>query len=461
MGDNLRLTSRYSTKSGIFNLQPAPAWTAILILIFFSVLCLIAGVGKILNLTFPLAASAVGLLLYFRYPILYIGFTWWIWFLTPLLRRLVDYRSGFTDPSPILLSPYLVTFATIFTLWQYLPKTHRQGGLAFIMSLTGLFYGFSVGLIYKSPLTVITALLDWLVPVIFGFHLFVNWRDYPSYRQNIIRTFLWGVLVMGVYGLIQYLVAPEWDRFWIVKTGLITSQGHPEPLGLRVWSTMNSVEPFAAVMTAGLLLLFTEKGVLSVYANIVGYLSLLLSLVRSAWFGWFAGLLTLFNFLKSNLQMRLIITIMLMALLVVPLTSIEPFSNRINERITTLSDVANDSSARARQETYSALLGTALTSVFGQGIGGSGNDSAILNMLLQLGWFGTILYMGGMSLLVFSLFQGSETRFDLFASAARAIVMSCLVRFPFNIPMVGASGMILWSFLGIGLAARKYYSHHK
>ena len=450
-------------KSLQLGLQPAPAWMAILGLVLFSALCILVGAGSILNLAFPVGALSVGVFLYFRYPILYVGFTWWMWFLAPLVRRLSDYRGGgYTEPSPIMLAPHLVVLVTLVTFWQYLPKAHRQGGLPFILSFAGVSYGFLVALIYRSPFTFGKSFLVWLVPVLFGFHLFVNWRNYPSYRQNIERTFLWGVLVMGVYGIVQYLVAPAWDRFWLIQSGMTSSAGSTEPLGIRVWSTMDSVEIFSAVMAAGLLLLFTRKGTLPLIASATGYSAFLLSMARAAWMGWLAGLLTLASSLKPNLQMRIIITIVVMAVLVVPLTTLEQFSEPINSRVETFSNVEDDGSVEARQETYRELLGPALTSFLGEGIGGESHDSAILLMLFQLGWLGTIPYMGGIFLLVFSLFQGSESRFDLFAATARAIVVSGLVRFPVNTGVIlDSSGMVFWGFLGIGMAAHKYYEYRR
>ena len=49
-----------------------------------------------LNYAYLAATLAVGALLYWRRPGLYIGFTWWLWFLTPEVRRLVDYQQGWT-----------------------------------------------------------------------------------------------------------------------------------------------------------------------------------------------------------------------------------------------------------------------------------------------------------------------------------------------------------------------------
>ena len=99
---------RHSSDNDTFawlRFRPALAWVGILGLICITGLGTLAGAGGILRLLFPLGATAVGVLLYMRYPLLYVGFTWWIWFLTPLVRRLIDQRSGWQDPSIVLLAP--------------------------------------------------------------------------------------------------------------------------------------------------------------------------------------------------------------------------------------------------------------------------------------------------------------------------------------------------------------------
>lgn len=265
----------------------------------------------------------------------------------------------------------------------------------------------------------------------------------------------------GVYGVIQYLVAPEWDRFWAIslKEKAVTF-GIPEPLQIRVWSTMSGPLVFAVVMMAGLLLLFNSKEALRLPATVIGYLAFLLSLVRTAWLGWGLGMLTLAASLKANLQMRLIITIMVMVLCVAPLITMEPFSEAINSRLQTLSNVEDDGSGKERALTYKQNLDNALTSYVGKGIGGmAGTDSAILDMLFALGWLGTIFYLGGMLLLIFKLFQGYESCFDPFASIARAITIGVFFELGLGSVMLGLPGVVLWGFLGVGMAARNYYQY--
>lgn len=446
--------------------QPALAWTAIFALVLVTAGGIVAGAGSSLNFIFPAMAVAVGLLLYWRYPILYIGFTWWIFCLSPLVRRLSDYYSGiYSDPSTILLAPYLVALITLITLWYHLPQTYRQGnsgGLPFLLCFAATLYGGVTGLILNAPQLAIKEMLEWLTPLAFGFHLYVNWQHYPSYRQNIQRIAAWTVLVMGIYGVIQYCVAPEWDVFWLENTRLL-SQGEPRPFGLRVWSTLNSVEPFSGVMAASLILLLTHKGPFNVAASVVGYLSLLLSISRSAWLGWLAGVLLLTGSLKAKFQVWLMISILSLSILVIPLAKVEPFSAMIVPRLETLSNISQDDSAQARKITYAGFLEQALSSFEGSGMGNqiSYFDSAILTFFFSLGWFGTLLFGSGMLLLLLRLFQASEASFDLFKTAAPAIVMSNLVRFPLNVPMLGASGLVFWAFISLGLAAEKYYRHQR
>jgi hypothetical protein len=362
----------------------------------------------------------------------------------------------------MLLAPLLVATITIVTFYRNFPKAYDQGGLPFILSAMGVFYGFLVGLINGLPVPAILSLIGWVSPILFGFHLFVNWRDYPSYRQNIQRTFLWGVLVTASYGVYQYLVAPEWDRFWLIQTKLYTSMGNPEPLGLRVWSTMNAPLQFGVVMLGGNILLFIGQGNLRIPSLAVGILSVLLTSVRTVWLGFMVALITLLVSLKGGVQIRLIAFILMIFVFIVPLSSVEPFSKVIQSRVSSLSNVQDDQSAKDRANLYGLVLNEALSEVIGKGNGTLGPiDSGIIELLLTLGWMGAIPYIGGLLLSFYSLFQGSKPKSDPFASAARAIVFGFLPMLAGSNVIVGISGMVFWGFLGLGMAANKHYLHQR
>jgi hypothetical protein len=457
----MNLSSRF--KKGLPSIfQPASAWIAIAMFVLLSGLFAVTGLSKFLNLLFPVGAVAVGLLLFFRAPLLYLAFTWWIWFLAPLVRRFADYRSSFTDPSPILLTPFLVTLITLITVFQAIPRAKHQGSLPFMLALTGVLYGYLIGATQSSPISASLKVLDWLSPVSFGLHLFVNWPEYPSYRQTTQRTFLWGVLITGAYGIFQFMVAPEWDRVWMLNLAdRSTTFGLPQPFAIRVWSTMHGPLVFADVMMAGLLLLTSSTNPLGFPAIVVGYLSFLLSIVRTAWLGWMIGMLNLFVFLAPKFQMRLVVLISIAFLSLVPLITIEPFSSVINARIQSLSELSNDRSALDRQNSYAELLGKALKNGLGDGIGGQNADfvfdSAILESFFTLGWFGGIFYFGGMVLLLVRLLGTFKKSRDVFSHSVSAIILGMIVQVPLGSGIRGLPGVILWGFLGIGLAAQKYH----
>jgi len=454
-----------SFKSLAQSFKPPFAWFAIFAVVGLVIVCLGLKLGSVLRIAFPIGCFSTSVWLYFRYPMHYLGFTWWVWFLTPCLRRMADLQSGWLDPNPIMLAPFLTTLVTIVTFVQYFPRMYKRGGFPFLLVVLAVIYGLIVGICNWSFIKPSVPLLNWLTPVLFGFHLFANWQQYPIYRRVLQRVFLWGVLVMGIYGIFQYLVAPSWDRLWLMNQNTQVF-GVPEPLGIRVFSTMNSTQPFACVMAAGLVLLFSDRSRIRFLAAGAGYLSFLLSLARSAWLGWFVSLALFIPSLKQKLQIRLVLTIFVMTILVLPLAAIDPFAEVINTRLSSLFNIGNDVSFNARSVGYNTALGYALSEVIGQGLGGviisdflGANDSGILSLLFILGWFGTIPYLSGLVLLLISLTRKIEGGDDAFAAASRAIAFGTFAQIGLNESMLGVFGMVLWGFLGMALAAQRYYSY--
>lgn len=434
----------------------ALGWLAIGVFSVLTLLGIALGLGQTLSIAFTAGAVGVGLLLYFRCPMMYVSFTCWLWFIVPLIRRISDFRGGYAEPSPFLLAPFLVTAITGLALLKSLPKMLRKGGFPFVIVFVGLFYSLLIGMAQGfGVVSIVTSLLGWLAPPLMAFYLFVHWRDYPAYRSVIQRTFVWAVLIMGCYGIYQYLIAPEWDMFWLTQSGF-TSAGKAAPRGFRVWSTLNAPGPFGNVMRACLLVMFSVRSKLLVPSLISGYLAFLLSMVRSAWGGWFVGVLVLMTSLKSKHQMQLIITILVFGIALFSLASIDSFS-AIGDRIGSFSNLENDGSANTRLATFGQLVGPALTNLVGYGIGDRHYEWGIFTFLFNLGWIGTIFYVGGLIVLIVRLFEGNDGKHDKFVAAARAVVISTLIQLPFGSLMIDSSGFMLWLMLGVGIAAKKYH----
>jgi hypothetical protein len=424
-----------------------------------------------LNYAYLAATLAVGALLYWRRPGLYIGFTWWLWFLTPEVRRLLDYVQGWNPINPVMLAPYLVSALAFFTLVHHLPKLQLNRYFPFVLIFSGVFYAYAVGVYRAGVFSSTYQLVEWSVPVAFAFYLVVHWRKYPVYRQAVQRTFVWAVLLMGVYGLIQFFYLPPWDRYWMLMTPIKTV-GSPEPMELRVFSTMNSQTPFADVMMAGLLLLLGGGGLLRWPAATAGYTSFFLSLVRQAWGGWLIGLLFIIAH-RGRSRPGLLVTLAITALMVLPLLNVGPVADRINERLETIANIGQDTSFRARVEFYEEFLPQALLNPVGEGLGSTGLgtklsaeklgelgenasfDSGVLELPYLFGWLGTTLYVSGLAWLLYYALRSRRSE-DLFAVASLGVVVGILVQLPFNDKTDGLPGMLLWSFIGLAIAAESY-----
>lgn len=468
-----KLLTRSWEDNFLFELKPKEPWLAIFGLVLFVGMSLIVG-GPVAIAAFPLGSLLVGWLLYRRYPILYCGFVWWLWFVGPLVRRIIDYRCGYLTPGPWTLTAALVTSISVLTLVKYLPRAYKYGGTFCTIAFVCCIYGWIISVVNDGFVDRgLFILLEWLGPVSFCFHLLVNWRDYPRYRQNIQRIFLWGTLALGIYGLIQYVFAPQWDRFWLEQIGTdgTLSFGIPEPFGIRVSSMMDAPQTFASMITVGLILLYSRERGRNLWANGIGYLSFLLSLARASWLGWLVSISVLFPSLKNKLKIRLLTSIFLVVLIILPVTTIEPFSTVISERFESFTDTEEDGSYEARLEGYSRLIGVAMGEYVGKGIKNPIEpdvelktdfvvfDNGILTLLFSLGWIGGLPYTLSMLLPLAPIRQTYLKNNDLFVNATFAIIVGLLAQIMLKTINSSSMGMILWGFLGIGMSARNYYSY--
>ena len=469
------LTSDITGKNFFFELKPIEAWRAIVGWGLAIAIGLLIG-GPIAIVTFPLGSLAVGWYLYRRYPLFYASFTWWLWFVSNLIRRIIDFRCGYSTVGPLHLSAILVTSISILTLLKYLPKAHKLGGMPFVLAAVSTIYAFLIHLITEGFTDFDNAfgatMLGWFSPIAFGFHLLIHWRDYPNYRQNIQRTFLWGLSFMGFYGIVQYVFAPPWDTMWLEasnEVATIPSFGTPEPFGIRVWSSMSAPQDFASVMGAGLVLLYCLRGSQQLWVNGLGYLSFLLTQARSGWLSWLFSILIFFRNLKSDLKIRMAIGIVMTILIILPVITIEPFSTVIGERVATLNNTDSDGSLTVRVKAFNLMLGHASTTLVGYGLKSPLTpdivvrkdyiigDNGVIVILFALGWIGAGPYVVGIILSIFQIRQTCLKNNDLVLDASYAIILGHLSQVLFKNIFVGAFAMCLWGFIGIGMSARNYY----
>jgi len=385
----------------------------------------------------------------------YYGFVVWSWFLASFVRRVVDYQLGtYTPPglSLSLLTPFAVTLLALLDIPRFGRLLLQRTFLPFLLCLSAVLYGFLISLSMQGPVDAVIALLNWLPPLIIGFHLLVRRHAYPQHRRVAQQVFIWGMLLLGLYGIAQFFLAPPWDVFWMIHSEM-TSIGRPEAMQIRVFGTLDSPGPYAIVMLTGVILLLVSFSPLSLLAAVPGYTSFLLSMVRGAWLGWIVAVGVLLVRLTGRLRMRLLAFAAVIAVLVVPIFVMSgTLGEMAGSRLSTLSAIQQDGSYQARTNLYQETLLVALMSPVGHGLGSRNVDSGVVTVLWQLGWPGTALYGLGL----FLMFKQAFRSRDRFAIAATAVATSLLFQMLASNQLAQVSGIIFWSMLSLAAAAYHY-----
>ena len=178
---------------------------ALLGLIGVTALGLVGGGASVLQLAFPVMAVGVGALWLAQRPVGYLSYAWWLWFLTPEVRRLVDNQAGYTEASLIMVAPFLVSCLAALPTVTNLHHFPRRYRLPFALIVLGLGYSYGVGVLIGSVFGATFDLLNWLAPIVLGAYLLVTTHRLKAQRRALERTFTWGLLVLGLYGLYQFL----------------------------------------------------------------------------------------------------------------------------------------------------------------------------------------------------------------------------------------------------------------
>ncbi|MBJ9661745.1 glucose-6-phosphate isomerase [Burkholderia gladioli] len=434
-------------------------------------LLILAHQGSILTLAFPALSIATGFWLYFRSPARYVGFVWWLWFLAPEVRRLADWsRGAYTPTSLIQIAPLAVTMICGLGLLRHYRVLAQRRGLPMLMILAGLAYAYFVGLVSAGLLAATYDLANWIYPVLIGFHIAVNARDYPEYRDVIVSTFVWGMLVMGAYGMVQFFIMPAWDVLWMVGSQM-ASQGEPVPYGVRVFSTMNSSGPFAFAMMGSLVFMLAATQRVRWLAGGAGFIAFMLCLVRSTWGGWVIALAVQLAKSSNRVRLRMVVGAMVLAWLSVPLLTVGPVADRLGQRLESITNLKDDRSYDDRNKFYASFAQTAFTDVAGEGLGATGAstklssdsgelgkygsfDSGVMNVPFVLGWPGTLLYLSGtLWLLARALRVSFGMRDDKYVAACVSLAISIFAMLVFTNSLIGTGGLLLFMSLFSILAA--------
>ena len=419
--------------------------------------------GTLARYLIPFEAAGTAYLLYRRAPVTYVSFVWWLWFLICFLRRIVDYRSGFAETNPILAAPFLASLVCAPSLFRRPEIWRLRSSFPFVLAFASVLYGFGVGFLCIPKKILLMSALGWFSPLVFGFFVFSEFT-YSDRREAYIKslqtTFRWGVLIMGAYGVIQYVLAPGWDVLWMTETQM-GSIGSPEPFSLRVFSTMNGPGALAFTLIAGLMLLLSQRGFLPLLASAAGYAALLLSSVRAAW-GAFLLAILLLAFQEKKYVMRLVVAAVIIGACVGGAMVIEPVRETVQNRFLSFTDMQNDTSYQERQNGQEQMITYAVDEPFGTGLGTmeaefagktslGTRDSGFWEIALSLGWVAGSVYLAALALLAWNVWQPGFSRTTTEVIAA-CITIGLLSQLLLGSVMLGVTGSAIWMFAGIAMA---------
>jgi hypothetical protein len=425
-----------------------------------------AGRAGMLNKAFPLLCVAVGVFLYAFRPVLYVGFAWWLWLLSPFVRRLTDYQSTFTPLSPVLATSLAVTSISLFSLLRFAPRLRNRRVAPMAAFILVLLMGYVIGLLEWGLTPATYDLAQWLMPVALGFHIAGHWRRYPEYRRVLERVFVWGVLVTGVYGLVQFFAPPPWDVYWMLNVKM-SSIGFPLPMQVRVFSTLNAPGPFATFMVGGLLLVLGSNHITRLPAALVGHLGFLLSLVRSAWLAWLPGVFILLARLTQRRRLHALVGALVTAVAIVPVISLETIAEPINERFASLGTPTQDESLRARLNFAERVSGELTEEPLGSGLGATAGekfvqgttqifDNGVLHLFYVFGWVGGLVLVLSVIAMIAAAWSLPKEGVGGVEGSSAAILVSSGVLLLSGPSLIGVGGLLFWTFAGLSLAARRH-----
>ena len=393
----------------------------------------------------------------------YVEFVLWLWLLGPGLRRVVDLAVGWT---PVSLVMTAAPGATLLCLVPALLGRRRVDpvmGMALVVGMAATAYGLGVGVLKLGVGSPLAAGLTWLPPLALGLYVATAGPERTSALLAVVRrTALLGCLVLGAYGVFQFIAPPPWDRFWLVNAP-ITSAGYPEPYEVRVFATLNAPAPFASVLGVLLVLLTGVRAKSRGLAMAVAFVAFGLSLVRTAWLGYLLALMAMVLPGRTRLLRASAVGIGLPVLLAVLYGG--PLRDVIRSRfVSTTASGTEDQSFSDRSSFYRTQLPQVLGDPVGDGLGSTGAATKVANAgeLSETGNFDggalEVLYVFGLPvgaafllsllLAVYAAWRTASRRGDLEKAMAAALVGLAAQLLLFN-PITTPSGIFFWLLIGV------------
>jgi O-antigen ligase len=457
--------------------QPNRKGARLLLMVFVCIILaeLLSPASKLLVVLAPTLSFAIALYLHRQHRGYYVGLVCWLFFLTPLLRRLIEFRTGDTTASFVMICPFLACVAGLAIFrddWSQLFMPVLRNLLYVAAAIA---YGTIVGFLSNPKVAVVQDIFGWISPICFALYVFAQ-REHLSELLDAFRTsFIYGALIMGLYGICQFFFVPPWDAFWMENSAL-TSIGFPEPMEVRVFSTMNTPQPFADYLLCGVMLSITSTRRIRFLSMPIALLVLGLTMSRSAWGGGVVGMILLSISLTARQRMRIVSLLVLCGVLLGAAVQVPQINEILTRRLQTFSNIQQDGSFNDRVQNQQQAIAAFQSSPFGLGLGADGRsknqgpsygvppqsltigDNGIEEVLLSFGWCGSIVFLIGFGGALLACLRTSR---NAELMAVKAVLVALVSQIPLMGIFPGASGFLVWSSIAICLSWEYCHSQER
>jgi putative inorganic carbon (HCO3(-)) transporter len=396
-----------------------------------------------------------------------------LWVINPELRRLYDWRFGFSQVEILSILPLIALGPHLWSLtmgggWRRLPRVLV---IAAFVWVSGFTYALFIAAISGNIVAGTYSFVIYVFPLALGLWVSADQVSFAVKYRRVTRVLFAFTTFASVYGIIQYVLAPPWDVLWLqssIDSGLL-GFGQPEPFKIRVFSTLNDPGTFACFVALMLLLAlpeYTPRKIGLLLQLPLWLVAFFLTSVRTGWLMFAIGAIT--YLVLAPRRVTLISTIGLIACLVAGVAAVLPAAvgndglvSSIQSRFATLGDLDDDMSSKVRQDEYAAGPDRILQAPLGYGLGVIGTatklgasgsttvlDSGILSRFIEMGIPGALMYLSSLLVLAFASFQvwfRSSLIRDKFSQSVAAMAIGSELAFFFLLLAGDANGVLLLS----------------
>lgn len=420
--------------------------------------------AKLLIVVIPVFSFGLGVYLHRRFPSYYIALVCWLFFLIPLVRRLIEFRMSSTTASFVMVAPFLACFAGLGIFRNTDPHIFFSPDLrSWVYVMFAIFYSTLVGVLQNSPVAVVQDVFGWTAPICVAFYIYAQREHAPELLDSLRSSFLYGTLLMSLYGLYQFFFLAPWDAFWM-ENSTLNSIGVPEPMQVRVFSTMNTPQPLADFLICGVFLGMISKQRIRFLVIPLGLLVTTLTMSRSSWICGVIGIIVMSLSFTSRQRIQLVILLLLCGAALGVAFQVPEANQLLTRRFESFSNLHEDASVNDRVASQREAIAAFESSPFGLGMGAGSHikndgpsygippqqieigDNGIEEILLSFGWCGSIIFIIGFGGAVFSSLRSSR---DGELLSLKALLIGMVFQIPVMGVFPGASGFLIWSAIGL------------